>query len=925
VAVILDISASMADTVPAHTYVPTKRYPVQNRCESSPKRGRTATAQPCSSGAVFKGSTYARYADSVAVVTGSGAGAARTALAESGFWSGAIQGVHVTLYAGNYVNYLLGSCASGGACPESKLVTAKRVLGSIVDTVHGVRFGIITFHYGPRGVRGARVVAPIGSDAPAIKSAMGALTPARDAPLGDALYDAGQYFKGEPLINGTSFPSPIQVGCQPNHVVLITDGMQTSGARSLTAEATLRREQDHSASLADVQRVIVHAIGFGVTVNTAAVTSERALTDLKQAAEQGGGTYAHAETAADLEASLRLALARITEATYNFANPVVPAVTTTGSRRAYLASFQPAAGTPFWRGSLKAYQRDASGIVPVDDNGLPLASALVWDAGRALNGLSAGSRTIYTEIGGRLAPFAKANSAITNALLGVSSTAERDRVIDFVRGVDVNDENRVRGTRDERPWKLGAIVHSTPVLVSAPVLALHDAGYRAFKAAQAKRTKVLLVGANDGMLHAFRERDGVEIWAFIPPDMLARLRALAAVEGPRPSFVDGNPIAVDIKVGDTWKTIVVFGCRSGGPYYYALDITDTTSPKFLWAFTDPKIQETWSDPAIGKVKVRGVDTYVGFVGGGHRGSGDSDSGKAFFALDLASGTRLWEYVSGPGATDDRQYMRFSVAATPTAVDTDNDGYVDRVYVGDIGGQLWKFDVTATDPGSWKGKRLFAVEPVQADDSAARRPIYAAPAVALDQHRGVWLFFGTGDRSLPNGPSAGRFYGLKDDTDMSGGAALTDASPGIKDVTTGNVAGAQGWYVVLGGRGEKVLAPPTVFNGIVFFSTFTPDRAGACGPGSGSTKLYALQASRGYAAVDFAAPAPAPATSATSPRFKEVGRGIGLAPVIVIAPPLVPGAPPAASVITATSNQALPSTAIPAPSFLKRVTSWRERQ
>lgn len=921
VVVIVDISGSMADPVPSNSYVLTKRYPIQHRCESSPKKGQRAKAQPCASAGVFKGPTHARYADSLAGVTGSGSDAARTVLAESGYWSGALEGVNVTLSTGNYINYLVGGCAGGGACPESKMAGAKRVIGSVVDTVRGVRFGVMTFHYGTHGVRGARVVAPLGSGISDLKRAVSALEPARDAPLGDALYDAGQYFKGEPLTNGSRFPSPIQLGCQPNHVIVITDGLQTSGGRSLTAEATLRKDQDHAPSLVDVQRVIVHTIGFGVTVNTAPATSDRALTDLKHAADNGGGTFAEAATAIELETSLRLVLTRIAEATYSLASPVLP-TTGTVSRRAYLASFQPTASAPFWRGSLKAYQRDTSGGVPVDGQGLPLASALVWDAGQALNGLSPASRTIYTEVGGRLTPFTKSNSAITRARLGVSSAAHRDRVIDFVRGVDVNDENRVRGTTDDRPWKLGAIVHSTPVLVAAPVLALNDTSYQRFKAAQARRTKVLIAGAGDGMLHAFREKDGVELWAFIPPAMLDRLQTLSAIDGAPAARVDGSPIAVDIKVAGAWKTIVVFGCRGGGPSYYALDITETTNPKFLWRFTDPGIQEAWSEPSMGKVKLGGLDRYVAFIGGGRSRSSDDAHGKMFVALDLASGTKLWEYAATAGATDDRQHMKFSVAASPTAVDADNDGDIDHVYVGDVGGQLWKFDVSAGDTSDWKGKRLFAGDPGLADHTP--RGIHAAPALALDQQRNVWLFFGTGDPDHPNATSAGRFYGLKDTSDMTNGTAFTEASPGIKDVTTANVTASQGWYVVLGGRGEIPVGAATVFNGTVFFTTFTPDRAEACGPGGGSTKLYALQASTGYARIDFATGASLTAPTAASVRFKEIGRGIGSTPLVVLTPPSAPGAPATASVITATSTQTLASTTIGAPVFLKQVRSWRER-
>jgi type IV pilus assembly protein PilY1 len=916
VLLIVDTSARMAHSAPSNAYVSTKKYPVQRRCESRSGNGRAAVKQVCQSEAVFKGSTYAHYADSVSGVTANDPVAGRTALADSGYWSGSTHGLNVTLYTGNYINYLFASCASGGACPQPKLASAKRAISAILDANPGLRFGILSFHHESHGSRGARVVAPIGSGVPALKGALAALTARHDAPLGDTLYDAGQYFKGEPLANGTSFPSPIQLGCQPNHAILITDGIQTAGARSVTAEAALRKEQDHSTSLADVQRVMVHVIGFGPAVNTSPSGSDRAPTDLQQAADNGGGAYLKAESASELEASLRAALTLITHRTYSSARAVVPAVTA-GNRRAYLASFQPFVSTPFWPGSLKAFQRDATGVVPVDGNGVPLASALVWDAGRALNRVPAGRRTIYTAIDGTLTPFTRTNGAITSAMVGASSAVERDRLIDFVRGVDVN---RGRRSAADRPWKLGAIVHSMPVLVSAPVLALNDPTYQTFKSAHAKRTKVLIVGADDGMLHAFRETDGVELWAFIAPDMLGRLPTLAAITGAHASFVDASPVAADIKVAGAWRTIVVFGSGRGGRYYYALDITDTTSPKFLWRFTDPKIQETWSEPAIGKVKLRDRETYVAFVGGGHSASETDAYGKALFGVDVASGTKLWEYANRPGATDDRRFMTFSIPANPTAVDVDNDGYIDRVYVGDVGGQMWKFDVSAAEPSSWTGKRLFAA------DAAGDRgyTIDAAPALALDHRRNIWVFFGTNARHHRDANSSSRFYGLRDDADMTNGATLTDNDAGIKDVTAANVTAARGWYIALTGRGERSVGAANIFNGSVFFSTVTPERAGACGPDAGSAKLYALGAWTGYAAIDFLTGAAVASPTASTPRAKEIGRGIASTPVVVVAPPMSPGAPPTASVIIATSNQELRSSVIPAPSFLKHVTSWRER-
>jgi type IV pilus assembly protein PilY1 len=428
------------------------------------------------------------------------------------------------------------------------------------------------------------------------------------------------------------------------------------------------------------------------------------------------------------------------------------------------------------------------------------------------------------------------------------------------------------------------------------------------------------------MLHAFRESDGAELWAFIPPDMLDNLQVMTTFNGPHEYFVDGSPIAADIKISGTWKTIVVFGARRGGPYYYALDITDTTNPTFLWGFTDSKITETWSEPAIGKVKISGVDKHVAFFGGGYNTSQNNTHGKALFAVDLATGTKLWEYYND-GSSDDRQYMNFSIPANPTAVDLNNDGYVDHVYVGDVGGQVWKFDVSGSTTSSWAGKRFFAASPSQANPPAAgeyypAQAIYGAPSLALDNNRNIWVFFGTGDRNHPNASASNRFYGIKDNTTMTNGSTLTESN--LTDVTTSSAQPAQGWYIRLQGSGEKVLAAPNVFNMSVFFSSFTPSTTVTCTGGGGAAKLYAVQVNSGYAAIDFNTGTALTSSTATTVRSRDIGSGIASMPVIVITPPSSPGAPPSSSVITATSNQELPSNPVPPPAFLKQVRSWRER-
>ena len=711
--------------------------------------------------------------------------AARNALNSTGYWSGKISGSTVNLFTGNYVNYLYGTCSGGGACNKAKMDIAKEVINGLLDSVQGVRFGIMTFYYGSGSTRGARMVAQVGSSVSTMKAAVNGLSPTGDTPLGDALWDVGHYYKGTSLNNGNTYTSPIQLECQPNFVIMITDGMQTSGSRTMPNEATNRFTQDHASSLTGTQNVIVHTVGFGVTVNTTQAESDQAYADLSAAAKNGGGQFYISDDESQLQAALQDAIRRIVQATFTFATPVVPTTSTTGSTKAYLAAFRSDPSLPFWRGFLKAYQRDSTGLVPVDANGVPLSSALVWEAGQVLSTTPAANRTIYTYVGGARQAFTKTNSAITNTMLGAANSTEHDKIIDFVRGIDSYDENGNGNLTEERAWKLGDIFHSTPVLITPPVLALNDSSYQAFKTAQAGRTKVLIAGANDGMLHAFRESDGVELWGFIPPDLLDNLKTMTDTGADHQFFVDSSPIATDIKISGTWKTIVVFGLRRGGAFYYALDITDTTNPQWLWSFTDSKMAETWSEPSIGKVKLGGADKFVAFFGGGYDTASNNAHGKAFFVVDLSNGTKLWEYYKD-GTSDDRQYMGFSLTENSTAVDLNNDGYVDRVYIGDLGGQLWKFDVSANATTSWAGKRLFAAAPSQTNPPTVgefypTQGFYGAPVLAYDTSMNLWVFLGTGDRNHPNGTASNRFYGIKETTDMTNGGRAVGERPRRRDV------------------------------------------------------------------------------------------------------------------------------------------------
>ncbi|MBI4265787.1 MAG: hypothetical protein HY657_15535 [Acidobacteria bacterium] len=131
-----------------------------------------------------------------------------------------------------------------------------------------------------------------------------------------------------------------------------------------------------------------------------------------------------------------------------------------------------------------------------------------------------------------------------------------------------------------RSQPLGAMVGSTPAIMDAPSLdPPPDSDYPAFKTAHANRRSLVWVGANDGMLHAIDGRLGIEVWAFIPFNLLPKLYTLRSGQpvGDFRYFVDGSPKVADVKVdrgsGPEWRTFLVMGEGAGGTFYQTFDVT----------------------------------------------------------------------------------------------------------------------------------------------------------------------------------------------------------------------------------------------------------------------------------------------------------------------------------------------------------------
>ncbi|MBF0214190.1 MAG: hypothetical protein HQM00_11625, partial [Magnetococcales bacterium] len=237
------------------------------------------------------------------------------------------------------------------------------------------------------------------------------------------------------------------------------------------------------------------------------------------------------------------------------------------------------------------------------------------------------------------------------AYLRAANAAEATRIVHFIRGEEVSGFRSRTIDYDgtgNKVWRLGDIIHSTPVAVSAPGegygvrhdLRHGDSTYRVFRSRYAQRRQVVYIGANDGLLHAFNagfwneatksfetSRDallqhalGDELWAYAPFNLLPHLKWLTGLDYNHVYFMDGSPKAFDARIFPEdddhpggWGTILVAGMRlGGGPLdldnngvpdtrsaYVVLDVTNPEiPPRLLAELTHPQMGFTVGEPTL---------------------------------------------------------------------------------------------------------------------------------------------------------------------------------------------------------------------------------------------------------------------------------------------------------------------------------------
>lgn len=502
----------------------------------------------------------------------------------------------------------------------------------------------------------------------------------------------------------------------------------------------------------------------------------------------------------------------------------------------YSASFE----FPKWKGHLRSW--NVSDLELAYTRGSQLADILdvgatfIEDAGVNLRARDWSSRVVYTA-------YDREADGIMNDRLDFAPS-EADTLDDFLQ-LGIGSPEVVPLIRfvlgDSRDWKLGDINHSSPKVLEPPrgTPSLMGSGYEAFKEAYKNRRKVVLVGANDGMLHCFDAATLEELWAFIPNNLLYKLRRMRVLDPDcgyylnHEFFVDGTPSIQDVYYGGGWHTVVVCGQGSGWGknqkcYYFALDVTDPESPQPLWEFTDEYMGETWSVPAIAKIE--SPNKWVVFFGSGYDNDNDPREkiGHYFYVVDVETGSLIKSFEIAERREPTSPFgIQNTLPGSPAVVDKDDNGFADAVYFGDLIGRVWKIDLT-DDVRKW--------EPTVIYRDPYLHPIVTRPAIFVNKvDKTVSLYVGTGGDDKAPDTEYYSFVAIKD----TGASATVEWYLGPDDLATRlgiNIDRKKGEFV----QGEKVWADDIIADRIVYIATLqgSIESLNPCQALAGSGKLYA---------------------------------------------------------------------------------------
>jgi len=766
----------------------------------------------------------------------------------------------------------------------------------------------------------------------------------------------------ETIAGDATYDSPMTGSCQSNHVVLLSDGQPSGNGAAKRIEslagarcfgvgpvdeqcgvelARWMQDTDHDPATDGDQNITTYTIGFDLEGNASATDF------LKGISSAGGGKHFDGSSSAELVKIFQDIIGEVRTVDTAF---VSPGATVNQFNRLthrddiYFALFKPAE-TVRWPGNLKRYKvaDEGSSIVIKDVEGKPAVdeesgffasdSRSFWsdsadgpdvrkggfaESLELHGGPSDAPREIYTytgtfPLGGAVDLTADAhalsetNDDITHELLDIVGRDDdyRESLLQWARGVDIQDVDADGSTTDIR-HELGDPMHSQPAILN-------------YGATPAENKTTVFISTNQGFLHALDPEvtsgpdasdesiEARELFSWIPGELLDNLDKYYVnersqdhhygLDGHMSIWVDDRDSDLTVDPGE--QAFVFVGMRRGGSSYYALDVSDRTSPKLAWMIRGgpggtsgfEQLGQTWSRAVPTRIQIDGEKRDVLVFTGGYDTNqdpgepiagglaGDSllplrttDSrGNALYVVDLRTGELLWSGLGVNGGTELFDGMSYSMPGSPEILDVNYDGLADQVYTSDTGGQVWRFDITPyhrsvnQDGSLIEGGIMARLGSVLRSEE---RRFYYDPDVALiekDGKRFASISIGSGWRAHPLNKSVqDRFYVLRTPAIYTkpAGYGMRDGITGSwRPITDADLADADdlslhvdvdgpGWYKELDTLGEKVLGPSLTINNQVTFTTYMPDLfVEPCSPAIGTGAIYVLDVVSGRPTSD----------------------------------------------------------------------------
>ncbi len=622
---------------------------------------------------------------------------------------------------------------------------------------------------------------------------------------------------------------PLPQSCGKDFVILLTDGLPSTNkdGTTLTNPAVALDGAKSAAAALKAAGVETYVIGFALPYGVDPAT-------LNQVAAAGGTVTAY--NAGDTT-SLQQAFDTIFDDIFKKTSAFGSVSQNSTSINADSVIFQGRFDSTDWSGEMVALKPDATGKMIKQ-----------WSSADAGKIPSAATRKVFTfkpGVGGvEFKQFADLTASQGGHLSGVNCSAALTGTdcaqarIDWLRG-DQTKEDPV-GPLRKRSKVHGDVISSGPTYDWA--------------------TKTVYVGANDGLLHAIDAANGKELFSYLPNVLFPKLYKLTQTSYAHDYYVDGE-IAVSTSFHTPGKSILVGALGRGGKGLYALDVTAPSTfsaSKVLWEYTDSDLGLVLGKPTIAKMN---NGKAVVIVGNGYNSA--SERG-VLFIIDLETGALIRKIDTMAGSAANTNGL-----ASPSGWDADGNGTLDYLYIGDLLGNLWKFDLTSGTPADWGSAFGTAGAPipffVAVDGNGVAQPITGMPGLGINARKGDanfgkrYVFFGTGryiTSSDVTNTQTMSWYGLIDN-----GAAIANGRTDLKQrsieiealiggraarafslATAGDMAGKKGWYIDLasptnGALGERMIGEHKHFGEVLLASSMTPD-PNPCKPG-GSGYINAI--------------------------------------------------------------------------------------